>query len=114
MMLKEKDIYLAKIQQHLMCTQSIMKQHANKKIRAIEFEVGSWVWLKLALSKYSMVDWRINEKLAPISSSEKDRAGCQLQLAERARIHPVFHFFWFKPVGGEVQTTLVLPAQGET
>ncbi|EXB73724.1 GDT1-like protein 2 [Morus notabilis] len=92
-----------------------MQEHANKKCRAVTFEVGDLVFLKLQPYRHRALARVMNEKLAPHYYGPFQilaRVGpvaYQLQLPSHARIHPVFHISRLKKALGSVDIPQSLP-----
>ena len=107
--LKERDVTLWTLKEHLRVAQEKMKKSADRKRRDVEFQGGEWVFLKICPYCQTTLRQRRNEKLSPkffgpYRVLEKLGAiAYRLELPPSAAIHPVFHVSQLKRVLGEHQ-----------
>ncbi|RVW79535.1 Transposon Tf2-2 polyprotein [Vitis vinifera] len=64
-LLQERDLILNELKDHLCCAQSKMKSSADAHRRAVQFEVGDFVYIKLRPYRLRSLAKRPNEKLSP-------------------------------------------------
>ncbi|WVY97031.1 hypothetical protein V8G54_029182 [Vigna mungo] len=94
---QERDELLRELKDNLCKAQDQNKVQANKHRRAVEFQVGDWVYLKLQPYQLKSLANRPNEKLCPRFYGPylvQERVGLvayKLDLPGHSRIHPVFH-----------------------
>ncbi|KAL0534326.1 hypothetical protein IC582_028616 [Cucumis melo] len=107
--LKERDIALEALKEHLRIAQEKMKRNADQKRREVEYMIGDMVFLKIRPYRQESLRKRRNEKLspkffAPYNIVEKiGPVTYKLELPPTASIHPVFHVSHFKKMIGEHQ-----------
>ncbi|KAD2805797.1 hypothetical protein E3N88_39174 [Mikania micrantha] len=95
--LKERDMILKTLKQHLANAQSAMKVKADKHRRELKFMVGEWVYVKLQPYRQMTVAVRKNHKLSPrffgpFQVMEKvGPVAYKLLLPVSSKVHPVFH-----------------------
>lgn len=111
--LLERDEFLVEIREHLLQAQDSMKTQYDLTHRAIEFAVGTWVWLRLHHRAAVSLGRSAMGKLSPcffgpyqIVQRIGTVAYC-LQLPPRARLHGVFHVSLLKPFHGVPPTEVV-------
>ena len=91
------DALLTELKNHLHRAQQKMQQYANQKRRAVSFEVGEHVYVKLQPYKQTTIASKRNEKLGPRCYSPfpiEGKVGLvayALNLPATARIHNIFH-----------------------
>lgn len=96
-MVRGRDELLQELRDNLATAQSRMQASANKKRRDVEFQEGTWVYLKLRPYRQTTVAFRRAEKLAPRFFGpykiEKriGKVAYKLALPAHSKIHPVFH-----------------------
>ena len=64
-LLQECDLILNELKDHLCCAQSKMKSFVDAHHRAVQFEVGDFVYIKLRPYRLRSLAKRPNEKLSP-------------------------------------------------
>ncbi|TYK01237.1 ty3-gypsy retroelement transposase [Cucumis melo var. makuwa] len=105
--LKDRDIALGTLKEHLRITQKKMKKQADLKRRAIEFQVVDMVFLKLRSNRQVSLRMKRNEKLylkyfGPYKVLEKiGSVAYKLELLSTTTIHPVFHISQLKKTLGD-------------
>lgn len=96
-----------------------MKKETDKHRRAVSFEVGDWVYLKLRPHRQQSVVQRVNQKLAarfygPFQVKARvEEVPYKLQLPDNSRIHPVFHISMLKKAIQPQSTKPTLPSRFE-
>ncbi|KAD7476873.1 hypothetical protein E3N88_00009 [Mikania micrantha] len=63
--LKDRDLALQFLKQHMAAAQNVMKNNADKKRREVQFLVGECVYVKLKQYRQQLAAKRIHQKLAP-------------------------------------------------
>ena len=118
--LKDRDIILGVLKEHLSIAQEKMKRYADLKRRDVEFGVGDLVFLKLRPYRQTSLRKKRNEKLSPkyfglYKIIEKIGAvAYKLELPSTAAIHPVFHVPQLKKVVGDhMQVHEIVPYLNE-
>lgn len=100
----ERDVLLWDIKERLCRAQDLMKQLYDAGHRAISFEVGGWVWLKLHHHHASEITKKSTGKLAPKFYGPfqvEEHIGSlsyHLALPPQTHIHNVFHMLFLKEV----------------
>lgn len=104
--LQARDATLQQQRKNLEKAQARMKKLADEKLRDVEFEVGSWVYVKLKLYRQVSLACHRPQKLAkryfrPFQVTERiGKVAYKLALPPQAKIHPVFHCSLLKPHHG--------------
>ncbi|RVW41092.1 Transposon Tf2-12 polyprotein [Vitis vinifera] len=102
-LLQVRDLILNELKDHLCCAQSKMKSSADAHCRAVQFEVGDFVYIKLPLYRLRSLAKRPNEKLSPRYFGpykvvqQIGPVAYRLELPSSTTIHPVFHVSQLKP-----------------
>ncbi|XP_077242624.1 uncharacterized protein LOC143883156 [Tasmannia lanceolata] len=116
--LQNRDAVLIRLKTNLTQAQSRMKCMADKKRLDKNFDVGTWVLLKLQPYRQQSLANRFSQKLSkrffgPYQILDKvGKVAYKLQLPEGSRIHPVFHVSQVKPYyGPSPQSVCTLPLQ---
>ncbi|KAK2387836.1 hypothetical protein QL285_061576 [Trifolium repens] len=117
--LEDRDRILQQLKGNLEKAQVHMKNHADKKMRDIELQVGDWVLVRLQPYRQQSVALRKNQKLGmrffgPFMIIAKVGAvAYKLQLPQEAKIHSVFQVSQLKPFkgggGGTTEQYMPLP-----
>ncbi|GKC84985.1 retrotransposon-related protein [Tanacetum coccineum] len=100
---------------HIKRAQDRMRSQANKHMTDREFEVGTWVYLKLQPHRQVIMRQGQQHKLSakyhgPFMIVERIRkVACKLQLPSHSQIHPVFHISQLKKCHGKGQQMGSLP-----
>ncbi|KAA0066184.1 Transposon Ty3-G Gag-Pol polyprotein [Cucumis melo var. makuwa] len=95
--LRERDIALAALREHLLLAQQQIKLYADCKRRHVEFQIGELVFVKIRPYRQVTLRSKRNEKLSsryfgPYKILEKiGEVAYRLLLPAGAVIHPVFH-----------------------
>ncbi|RVW39687.1 Transposon Tf2-8 polyprotein [Vitis vinifera] len=96
-LLQERDLILNELKDHLYCAQSKMKSSADAHRRAVQFEVGDFVYIKLRPYRLRSLAKRPNEKLSPRYFGpykvvqQIGPVAYRLELPSSTTIHLVFH-----------------------
>ncbi|KAL4017057.1 hypothetical protein IC575_024731 [Cucumis melo] len=105
--LRERDIALDALREHLLLAQQQIKLYADRKRRHVEFQIGELVLLKIRPYRQVTLRSKRNEKLSswyfgPHKILEKiDEVAYRLELPAGAVIYPVFHVSQLKKFVGE-------------
>ena len=100
---------------HLLRAQQCMKATADLSRRAVEFQVGDYVFLKLRPYRQKSLAARKNEKLAARFYglfkvlSRVGKVAYHLDLPSSSSIHLVFHVSQLRAAVGEAHSSLTLP-----
>lgn len=110
--IQDRDVFLTEIKERLLQDQDYMKQRRDKLHRAVHFEVGDWVWLRLHHCSAVGITNPQCSKLAPrfyspfLSQECIGSVAYRLHLPAKARIHNVFYVALRKPYQGPIPTVL--------
>ncbi|TYJ97524.1 transposon Tf2-1 polyprotein isoform X1 [Cucumis melo var. makuwa] len=95
--LRERDVALDALREHLLLAQQQMKLYADQKRRHVEFQIDELVLLKIRPYRQTTLQSKRNEKLSsryfgPYKILERiGEVAYRLELPTDAAIHPVFH-----------------------
>ncbi|KAA0057268.1 Ty3/gypsy retrotransposon protein [Cucumis melo var. makuwa] len=109
--LRDRDIVLGTLKEHLRVAQERMKKFADMKRRDVKFQTGDYVFLKLRSYRQTSLRKKRNEKLTPKYFGPYkiiERIGAvayKLELPSTAAIHPVFHVSQLKKAVGNIKET---------
>ena len=107
-LLQEHDLILNELKDHLYCDRSKMKSSADAHCRAVQFEVGDFVYLKLRPFHLRSLAKRPNEKLSlqyfgPYKVVQQiGSMAYKLEFPCSTTIHPVFHVSQLKQALGSI------------
>ena len=93
----DRDQFLHDIRERLLQAAQQYKHYYDDKHRALSFDVGEWVWLRLQHQPAAFLGVGAKGKLAPKYYgpfkvlAKIDTVAYRLELPPRARIHNVFH-----------------------
>jgi hypothetical protein len=102
--LRDRDEFLAEINEHMLQLQVLMKRVHDKKRSDMEFAVDDWVWLHLnqwaAMSVRTTGPSKLGAKFfGPYQVSMKiGSVSYRLQLPLHANIHNMFHVFFSEEI----------------
>lgn len=115
--LLDRDLILDELKFYLLQAQHSMKVQENSKRRAVSFEPGDMVYLKLQPYRQLSLATRPYDKLAPRFYGPYKvltRIGTvayKLELPSHVKIHPVFHVSQLKQAVGNLPLSATIPAQ---
>ncbi|XP_058772648.1 PR5-like receptor kinase [Vicia villosa] len=118
--LRDRDEALRQLKFNLQNAQEQMKHFADKKRRAVHYDIGDWVFLKSRPHRQHSVVRRIHQKLSPrffgpFQIIQKiGQVAYKLQLPVSSKIHPIFHVSQLKKAVGNYIAIPELPASLET
>ncbi|PNX60469.1 hypothetical protein L195_g051946 [Trifolium pratense] len=104
--LLQRDAIIEQLRSNLLRAQQVMKHHADKKRKDVEFKVGDKVLVKLQPYRQHSAILRKNKKLSmryfgPFNIIAKvGTIAYKLELPPTAKIHPVFHIAQLKQFKG--------------
>jgi hypothetical protein len=114
--LEDRDRILQQLKGNLEKAQVHMKNHADKKRRDVELQVGDSVLVRLQPYRQQSVALRKNQKLGMrffgpfMITARVGAVAYKLQLPQEAKIHSVFHVSQLKPFkGGTTEQYMPLP-----
>ena len=93
----QHDVILTELKSHLSRAQQKMQSFADSKRRDVNYEVGTFVYVKLRPYRQHSLARKINEKLAPRFYGPFEilrrigKVTYQLKLPPTSKIHDVFH-----------------------
>ncbi|RZB46923.1 Leucine aminopeptidase 1 isoform B [Glycine soja] len=116
-MMIDRDTTFQAIRSKLFKAQAAMKSQADNKRRAVNYQMGDWVLLKLRprwqvtargaqaltgkLAKRFYGPFQVVERIGPVAY--------KLQLPEGVQIHPIFHCSKLKPFRGSSENMVGIP-----
>jgi hypothetical protein len=110
--LQHRDEFLTEIPERLLQAQDYMKNYYDQGHRALEFQEGDWVWLRLHQRSAAAIRDKAAGKLAPRYYGPfqvTERVGplaYRLRLPAKAHIHDVFHVVFLKKFEGDAPSTV--------
>ena len=105
--LKERDVVLGALREHLRVAQDKMNKYADAKRREVHYQVGDLVLPKIRPYQQMSLRRKRNEKLSPKFFrpyrviAKIGPVAYKLELPENATIHPIFHVSQLKKVLGK-------------
>lgn len=93
----ERNDMVRELQEQLVKAQDRMRAQANNHRRAVDYQVGEMVYLKIQPYKMKSLAKRINQKLSPryYGPYEIEKkigpVAYQLKLPSDSKVHPIFH-----------------------
>jgi len=110
--LKAREECIEMLRYHLTRAQQRMEKQANKHRSDKQFEVGTWVYVKIQPYRQHSLTLRRSQKLGQkffgpfLVTAYVGAVAYRLQLLDHAKIHPVFHVFLLKEHRGPTPTQL--------
>ncbi|XP_076888633.1 uncharacterized protein LOC143539074 [Bidens hawaiensis] len=114
-MMQDREAAVKVLKRSLLKAQNRMKQQADKHHTKREFEVGTWVYLKLQLYMQNSLRVHKHSKLTPkyfgpfLIVEKVGNVAYRLDLPDEALIHPVFHVSLLKEAGRPPSKIVPIP-----
>lgn len=113
--LKERDIALGALKEHLWVAQEKMKKFVDMRRRDVEFEIDDMIFLKIRSYRQTSLRKKRREKLSPKYFGPLKiikrigKVAYKLELPATASVHPIFHVSQLKKaLGDQTKVNLLL------